>query len=978
MKKTITPALIIIIITGLIFPVHAFNLDPAISVPEFKGAGVNAQDKIELTGYSKGAELLKNSRYTDIGGHWAKKAIIRMSAQSIIKGYGQHRFSPNSNITRQEVIASLVRMKGGEATIQEKLSQQGEGLTGSGIIDDIWAEEYILEAQNLGILTGDEDSNYSSYTTREEIAVWTARLLNLDPVYDNIEILYTLNDWRKISFENIGIIEAVLQEKIMEGDSNRNFNPKGYISRGEFASILNNISERLLEERELKQYFGQVINVQNKNTKDIGSLIKETIITVKNIDGTITSITTKSNANGIINDFVVYKNGAVSNSEILSMGDEIEYIVKGDEVIYVQTYNDGSIVEKIKENSLENSNLRTYFGKVIAISKEAYSPMQNDKAIDRFRVRNIDGQDFDIVIETDMNTGIKNDIIVYKNNGVGGSNLLAIDDDIEYRVKNNETVVYVNVITMAREVINGVVKAVNPAENKVTIVDYDNNTRVFRVMPYANVIINMRQGAISDLKYGQEITLNVNNGLVTSITGETFMDEPGYIPDDGMTRIGEIKYIGKDNITIEYSDKAKETFKIDEDTILAKEGRAIKYYDLREGDKVKLYFDDIYSREISKIQVEGKEQLIKTLYKGKLNKVDISHDEITLTSPKELKNGRWQSTDDYKIKVQLDALATIYYNGNDIGIDDLGDNHINDDVYVVLEDSYGKDKGIKVVVKGGNEKLYNDEIDEINFAADKLELDNGRNILYDEGTIIIKDNRLVGASSLEQDMNALVVTDYSRNGYRASIINLGVTGGGRIFDNIYVGKVELIDTDEFDITWYSQLMDNEWDDVSRGSMTFEYNDDTVIVDVTDDYDEITSHDFFHDGYSEEEDEDYFTFIIADEDRNVIAMTLRKDELFEKSGIDTSRQIEDKLDDLLLTKGSVEDIDQLRDRLKISDPYDWSSFHEEWNQNRNDEYVDIEQTLFIKGDEIIGIDDIDKDDTIYILRDDEDAIFIFVE
>jgi hypothetical protein len=162
-------------------------------------------------------------------------------------------------------------------------------------------------------------------------------------------------------------------------------------------------------------------------------------------------------------------------------------------------------------------------------------------------------------------------------------------------------------------------------------------------------------------------------------------------------------------------------------------------------------------------------------------------------------------------------------------------------------------------------------------------------------------------------------------------------------------------------------------------MTLDYNDDTFIVDVTDEeYKKITAHDFFHDGYSEEEDEDYFGFMVTDDDQNVIAMSLRKDELFKNSDIDSSSEIEHELDDLILTKGAVEDIDQLRNRLKISDPYDWSPFYEEWKGNRNHEYVDIEQALFIKGDEVIDIDDIDEDDTIYILRNDEDVIVIFVE
>lgn len=979
MRKSITIILSIILIICWMIPSYANNYEDGIPVPEFKGAVVDIEDKVDIMGYSKGAELLQNSIFTDTTSHWGKRAITRMSAQSVIKGYGEHKFKPDNYITRQEVIASLVRMKGLEGTVQENLSTQGQGLTGS-VINDIWAEGYIIEAGNLGILTGGEDGNFRAYTTREEIAVWVARLLELDPVYENLEIIYTFNDWRQISFGNIGLIEAVLQERILQGDTKGNFNPKSYINRAEVASILNNISERLYNERDLVPYFGQVINIQRKNSREIGLLIEETIVTIKNVDGTINSLISKNDAQGILNEFVVYKNGIVSGSGSLSIGDEVEYIVKNGQVIYVEVYNDGSILEKIKESSLNESNLRTYFGKITSISKEDYWSIQNNRSIDRFRVRNIDGQSFDIIVETDKNTGIKNDVIVYKNDRVAGSSLLSNGDDIEYIVKDNKSIVYVNVITLDKQVVSGTVKTVNPQENKITIMDYDDNTRIFGVMPYASVNINLRPGQLSDLKYGQEVILNVNNGLVTSISGETFMDEPGYIPSHGKTRSGKIKYVGSDSLTIEYGDKSSESFNVNEYTTIIKEDRSIRFRDLREGDKVKLYFDNIYSSDISKVQVEGEEQLIKKVYKGKLDKVDIADDEITLTKVDVLKNSDWDDIDDYKIDIELDDDANIFYNGRYIDIDDLKDDHINDYVYVVLEDSYGKDKGIKLVVKKGSEKLYSDRIDDINFAADKLELDNGKNISYDEGTIIIKNDRLVSASSLEEELNALVVSGYSSGNYRANVIQLGDTGY-KIFENIYVGKVKSIDSDDFEVKYHSELDGNEWDDVSSSSsktLKFDYNDDTFIVDITDGYDEISPDDFFHDGYSDEEDEDYFSFIVTDDDRNVIGMTLREDELFNDTNINSSGEIEDKIEKLILTKGAVTDVDELRERLEMHDPYDWSSFYEEWKANKNDEYVDIGEALFIKEGEVISLEDVEEDDIIYILRDDEDAVIIFVE
>ncbi len=979
MKKLLTLILTLLILMSLITTSYSYPIDQGIPVPEFRGATMDIEDKTEYLGYSKGAELLENSIFIDTTNHWAKRAITRMSAQSVVKGYGENRFNPDGYIKRQEVLALLVRMMGREGVVQQNLSNQGEGLARE-IVNDLWAEGYIIEAENLGILTGNESANFRSYATREEVAIWVGRLLGLAPVFDNIEILYTFDDWRQVSLSNIGLVEAVLQERIMQGDSDGNFNPKSNITRAEVTSILNNISDRLYEERNITANFGQVINIQKKNTKEIGMNIVENIITVKNVDGSITSLITRTRSGEVLNEFVVYKKGIVSGSNMLSVGDEIEYILKNDQVVYAEAYNDGSILEKIKENSLQDSNLRTYFGKIISKTTENFWTGEKNISIDRFRVRNIDGQVFDIVVETDLNTGIKNDIIVYKGDRVGGSSLLEKNDDIEYVVKNNQTIVYASITSLDRKVISGTVQTVNIPENKISIVDYNDNVKVFGMVPYIDVTINLRPAELTDLQYGQDVTLNISNGLVTSISGETFLDEPGYIPANGKVRTGQIKYITDDSITIEYGDGTSDNFRVHEDTIILKEDTGIRFRDLREGDRVKLYFDNIYSSEVSKIQVEGKQQLIKKIYRGKIDKVDISDNEITLTYPRELENSQWEDINDYSITIEIADGADIYSGGELITIDELEDEHENDYVYVALEDSYGKDKAIKLAVKEDSEKLYDDRIKDINYAANKLELDNGRNIAYDEGTIIIKDNRLVGMSSLEEDLNALVVADYDDGDYRANVIRLGRMGY-RIFENIYVGKIDAIDSDKFDVIWYSELDGNEWDRVSsstRRTLDFEYDDDTYIVDVTNGYDEISPYDFFHDGYSREENEDYYTFIVADGDRDVFAMTLREDELFKDSGINDDNEIEDELERLILTKGTVEDVDQLRERMQIEDPYDWSSFYEEWQENRNDEYVDIGEALFIKGDKVMDMDDVEEGDTVYILRNDEDAIIVFVE
>src|SRR5690606_25553430 len=104
----------------------------------------------------------------------------------------------------------------------------------------------------------------------------------------------------------------ILQERIMVGDSSGRFNPKGSITRAQVSSILNNISDRFYGERNITPYYGQVINIQRNTVNELGITIDEANITVRNVDGTVTTLKARVRNTAPVNDFVVLKNNIVS------------------------------------------------------------------------------------------------------------------------------------------------------------------------------------------------------------------------------------------------------------------------------------------------------------------------------------------------------------------------------------------------------------------------------------------------------------------------------------------------------------------------------------------------------------------------------------------------------------------------------------------------------------------------------------------
>ncbi len=171
---------------------------------------------------------------------------------------------------------------------------------------------------------------------------------------------------------------------------------------------------------------------------------------------------------------------------------------------------------------------------------------------------------------------------------------------------------------------------------------------------------------------------------------------------------------------------------------ITKGGIAVTKNALKEGDSVKLFFDDIYSDDISKMEVEGIERLIQKVYKGKLGSVNEKKQMITLYEPRYLKNEDWESVDGYTKDFTLSNEAEICLGNLEVNLDNLERDHKDDTVYVVVEDSYGETVTSKVTIKSGGENIYSDNIRTLNDALGSMELDNRINMNITKGTIVLK------------------------------------------------------------------------------------------------------------------------------------------------------------------------------------------------------------------------------------------------
>jgi hypothetical protein len=182
-----------------------------------------------------------------------------------MKGYGDRYFGLSITISKEQAIAIAYRAAGREADAQiaaETLDNARQAADKKKNAISMWSDGYLQLAADEGLITTQElnDAFNKDQTTlipgisfirtepaeRQDMAVWIAKALKLQPVYGQNNIFNSYNDWKDADSIKIPYIEAALQNKIMNGNGAGSFNPTGKVTREQAAQIIENAENVIL------------------------------------------------------------------------------------------------------------------------------------------------------------------------------------------------------------------------------------------------------------------------------------------------------------------------------------------------------------------------------------------------------------------------------------------------------------------------------------------------------------------------------------------------------------------------------------------------------------------------------------------------------------------------------------------------------------------------------------------------------------
>ena len=132
-----------------------------------------------LTDESRNEYWSQTNPYSDVSADdWFNNAVSTLTNAGVLDGYEDGTFKPNGNITRAEFATITARFF--EATYD------GENLFPD--IEGHWAQDYINEAANAGIVNGYEDGTFrpQQYITRAEAMTMVNRTIDRHPDADHL------------------------------------------------------------------------------------------------------------------------------------------------------------------------------------------------------------------------------------------------------------------------------------------------------------------------------------------------------------------------------------------------------------------------------------------------------------------------------------------------------------------------------------------------------------------------------------------------------------------------------------------------------------------------------------------------------------------------------------------------------------------------------------------------------------------------
>ena len=180
--------------------------------------------------------------FSDITEHWGKNSIEFLTSHGVLNGMSENTFLPNRSVTRAEFIKMLALMSG------EDYSQCQTNQFHDVAIND-WFYSYVAWGTERGLVNGKTENEFFPDATisREEMAALCDRfILYFQIDCKAVRSAVDFADAPIIGSWALDSVERIQAAGIINGKDDNLFDPRGYATRAEAATMLSNLSAYMM------------------------------------------------------------------------------------------------------------------------------------------------------------------------------------------------------------------------------------------------------------------------------------------------------------------------------------------------------------------------------------------------------------------------------------------------------------------------------------------------------------------------------------------------------------------------------------------------------------------------------------------------------------------------------------------------------------------------------------------------------------
>lgn len=387
--------------------------------------------------------------------------------------------------------------------------------------------------------------------------------------------------------------------------------------------------------------------------------------------------------------------------------------------------------------------------------------------------------------------------------------------------------------------------------SQVTLRASDGSERTYFLNALANLYINNTPTNIHGFKPGMEVSATVTLRRITELRGtsidtsnedeqfgEANTDTAGQMNGNGRAVSGVVTEIDPYGmfITVKPDNKREAQYYVNNATQYFKNSNQTTLAGLFIGDRVQLRLSSATSSTVTRVTMSDVGTKVAGLYKARLQVFSGATNRLTVRNEEQFKNWDFQQTNANRLKAYKTTSKTTYYvGGMKIAKNQLS-NYRGSEVYYVTTNTFGQEVVEKVIVLSMRERTYEGLIRSVDVANNFMRLDTLNFLYYHGGSILVRNGRLIGETSLASQGKAFAVTQPQGNTEVANVIyttSNGFTSANLADHELYFGALDWVDGYTVELADAMKLTNNYWQTTEEDYVELQYTNTTAAYEYID-------------------------------------------------------------------------------------------------------------------------------------------------